>query len=49
MKIVIIVLVVVIVLLLLGLAMSARVVKQYEDGVLVRLGRVVASEYRDCG
>ncbi|MEO9222647.1 MAG: SPFH domain-containing protein, partial [Mycobacteriaceae bacterium] len=26
---------------LLGLAMSARIVKQYEDGVLFRLGRVV--------
>jgi regulator of protease activity HflC (stomatin/prohibitin superfamily) len=34
-------LVIVVVLALLGLAMSARIVKQYEDGVLFRLGRVV--------
>src|ERR1700733_2595145 len=36
----IIVIVVVIVLVLLGLAMAARIVKQYEQGVLFRLGRV---------
>ena len=41
MKIFIIVLVIVIALLLLAAAMSARIVKQYEDGVLFRLGRVV--------
>jgi regulator of protease activity HflC (stomatin/prohibitin superfamily) len=35
------VLLVVIVLLLLGFALSARIVKQYEDGVLFRLGRVI--------
>src|SRR5579875_350876 len=34
-------LVVVAVLLLLGFALSARIVKQYEDGVLFRLGRVI--------
>jgi regulator of protease activity HflC (stomatin/prohibitin superfamily) len=40
MKIVIIVVVVVIALFLLGMALSARIVKQYEQGVLFRLGRV---------
>jgi regulator of protease activity HflC (stomatin/prohibitin superfamily) len=40
MKIVVIVVVVVIALLLLGMALSARIVKQYEQGVLFRLGRV---------
>ena len=29
------------VLLLVGMAMSVRVVKQYEEGVLFRLGRVI--------
>ena len=41
MKVLIIVLIVVLVLLLLGFALSARIVKQYEDGVLFRLGRVI--------
>jgi regulator of protease activity HflC (stomatin/prohibitin superfamily) len=41
MNILITVLVIIIVVALLGLAMSARIVKQYEDGVLFRLGRVV--------
>ncbi len=41
MKAAIIVLIVVVVLLLLVLAMSLRIVKQYEDGVLFRLGRVI--------
>src|SRR6202050_209050 len=36
----IIVIVIVVVLVLLGLAMAARIVKQYEQGVLFRLGRV---------
>src|SRR5580698_5747944 len=36
----VIVIVVVVVLVLLGLAMAARIVKQYEQGVLFRLGRV---------
>src|SRR6202050_3039118 len=36
----IIVIVVVVVLVLLGLGMAARIVKQYEQGVLFRLGRV---------
>jgi regulator of protease activity HflC (stomatin/prohibitin superfamily) len=41
MGILIIVVVVVIVLFLLGIALSARIVKQYEEGVLFRLGRVL--------
>jgi regulator of protease activity HflC (stomatin/prohibitin superfamily) len=40
MKVLIIVIIVVVVLALIGLAMSARIVKQYEEGVLFRLGRV---------
>jgi regulator of protease activity HflC (stomatin/prohibitin superfamily) len=40
MKIVVIVVVVVVALFLLGMALSARIVKQYELGVLFRLGRV---------
>jgi hypothetical protein len=42
MKIPIVVAVVVIVLFLLDMALSARIVKQYEEGVLFRLGRVRA-------
>jgi regulator of protease activity HflC (stomatin/prohibitin superfamily) len=38
---VLVVLIVVLVVLLLGFAMSARIVKQYEEGVLFRLGRVI--------
>ena len=41
MQILITVLVIVILLLLLGAAMSARIIKQYEEGVLFRLGRVI--------
>jgi regulator of protease activity HflC (stomatin/prohibitin superfamily) len=41
MQILVTVLVVVIFLLLLGAAMSARIIKQYEEGVLFRLGRVI--------
>ncbi len=41
MKILIIVVAAIIVVLLLGLAMAARIVKQYEDGVLFRFGRVI--------
>src|SRR6202789_972784 len=41
MKALIVVIVVVIVLFLLASALSARIVKQYEDGVLFRLGRVI--------
>ena len=41
MKVLIVVLIVVLVVLLLGFALSARIVKQYEDGVLFRLGRVI--------
>jgi regulator of protease activity HflC (stomatin/prohibitin superfamily) len=40
MKTLIVIAVVVIVLILIGAAMSARIVKQYEQGVLFRLGRV---------
>jgi regulator of protease activity HflC (stomatin/prohibitin superfamily) len=40
MEVLIIVIVVAVALALLGLAMSARIVKQYEQGVLFRLGRV---------
>ncbi len=40
MEVLIIVIVVVAVLALLGLAMAARIVKQYEQGVLFRFGRV---------
>src|SRR5579859_3256647 len=40
MEVLIIIIVVVVVLALLGLAMAARIVKQYEQGVLFRLGRV---------
>ena len=40
MRIVIIIVVIVVVLLLVGVAMSARIVKQYEQGVLFRFGRV---------
>jgi len=41
MKAFIIVVVIVVALLLLGLALAARIVKQYEQGVLFRLGRVL--------
>src|ERR1700735_1534700 len=41
MKALIIVVVIVAVILLLGFALAARVVKQYEQGVLFRLGRVL--------
>jgi regulator of protease activity HflC (stomatin/prohibitin superfamily) len=40
MKTLIVVLVVVVVLLVIGAALSARVIKQYQEGVLFRLGRV---------
>jgi regulator of protease activity HflC (stomatin/prohibitin superfamily) len=43
MKVLIIVGVIVVILLLIGVAMSARVVKQYEQGVLFRLGKVVGA------
>ena len=39
----IVVLVIVVVLALIGAAMSVRVVKQYEQGVLFRLGRVLGA------
>jgi regulator of protease activity HflC (stomatin/prohibitin superfamily) len=41
MNVVIVVIVVIIVLAVIGLSLSARIVKQYEQGVLFRLGRVV--------
>ena len=40
MKALIIIVVVVLVLLVIGAALSARVIKQYQQGVLFRLGRV---------
>ena len=40
MKVLIIVLVIVVVLALIGLAMAVRIIKQYEQGVLLRFGRV---------
>src|SRR6202789_2351824 len=43
MSIVIAIVVVVVLALLLGMASSARIVKQYEEGVLFRFGRVVAT------
>jgi regulator of protease activity HflC (stomatin/prohibitin superfamily) len=43
MKVLIIVAVIVVVLLLIGAAMSVRVVKQYEQGVLFRLGKVIGA------
>jgi regulator of protease activity HflC (stomatin/prohibitin superfamily) len=43
------VLVVVAVLALLGLALSVRIVQQYERGVLFRLGRVVRVGSPACG
>src|SRR6202789_362144 len=41
MSIVIAIVVVVVLALLLGMASSARIVKQYEEGVLFRFGRVI--------
>ena len=41
MAILILILIIVVVVLLFGLALSARVIKQYEVGVLFRLGRVI--------
>jgi regulator of protease activity HflC (stomatin/prohibitin superfamily) len=43
MKVLIIAVVVVVVLFLLGLALAVKIVKQYEQGVLFRLGRVVGA------
>ncbi len=43
MKVVIILLVVVVLLLVIGAAMSVRVIKQYEEGVLFRLGKVLGA------
>ncbi len=43
MKVLIIVVVIVVVLLVIGAAMSVRVVKQYEQGVLFRLGKVIGA------
>jgi regulator of protease activity HflC (stomatin/prohibitin superfamily) len=42
-EVLIVVLVIVVVLLVIGAAMSVRVVKQYEQGVLFRLGRVLGA------
>ena len=43
MKALVIVLVIVVILLLIGLAMAVKIVKQYEQGVLFRLGRLKGS------
>jgi regulator of protease activity HflC (stomatin/prohibitin superfamily) len=43
MKALVIVLVIVVILLLIGLAMALRIVKQYEQGVLFRFGRLRGS------
>ena len=43
MKIVVVVVIIVVVLILLGMAAAVRIVKQYEEGVLFRLGRVVGT------
>ncbi len=43
MKILVVVVVIVVVVLLLALASAARIVKQYEEGVLFRLGRVLGT------
>jgi len=43
------VLVVLVLLVLVGLALSVRIVKQYEKGVLFRLGRVVGVREPACG
>ena len=43
MKIVVVVVVIVVVVLLLAMAAAARIVKQYEEGVLFRLGRVLGT------
>jgi regulator of protease activity HflC (stomatin/prohibitin superfamily) len=40
-KVLIVVVIAVLVVMLLGFALSARIVKQYEEGVLFRLGRVI--------
>src|SRR5260370_14708817 len=42
MAVVLVVVAVVVVVALVGLSLSLRIVKQYEEGVLFRLGRVVA-------
>ena len=47
MKILVVVVVILVVLLLLAMASAARIVKQYEEGVLFRLGRVLGT--RDPG
>jgi regulator of protease activity HflC (stomatin/prohibitin superfamily) len=47
MKILVVVVVIVVVLVLLAMASAARIVKQYEEGVLFRLGRVLGT--RDPG
>ncbi|MGI8665806.1 MAG: SPFH domain-containing protein [Jatrophihabitans sp.] len=41
MKVLAIIVIAIVVLLLLGLSLAARIVKQYEDGVLFRFGRVI--------
>jgi regulator of protease activity HflC (stomatin/prohibitin superfamily) len=43
MKFVVVVVIIVVVLIVLGMAAAVRIVKQYEEGVLVRLGRVLGT------
>ena len=43
MKILVVVVAIVVVLLLVAMAAAARIVKQYEEGVLFRLGRVLGT------
>jgi regulator of protease activity HflC (stomatin/prohibitin superfamily) len=43
MKLLVILVIVVVLLILFGVALAARIVKQYEQGVLFRLGRVIGT------
>jgi regulator of protease activity HflC (stomatin/prohibitin superfamily) len=49
MEVLVIVVVIVAVVLLIGAAMPVRVVKQYEQGVLFRLGKVLGARPPACG
>jgi regulator of protease activity HflC (stomatin/prohibitin superfamily) len=42
------VLVALVILVLIGLAMSIRIVRQYEKGVVFRFGRITGHATRDC-
>jgi len=45
MKLLVILVIVVVLLILFGAALAARIVKQYEQGVLFRLGRVIGTRH----